>query len=222
MKERFFWFSGHCWKEKYANSMFTGLHLNNVRCCDNYTSALPHFHITFDTWKNTVMHYMQVSIFGHSALAWMTELKRSHDIPWMLRGIRFTEYMCLYVYPLHIFLVQIQTDSWNTNQNAPQREKKVSVTDLVWCNDQPSDCLVQCGFIFAFKTQPSKQGCCIDIIHDIWYNKCMYKLYNPQHYWKYQCRLLDCVTWSQFPVLPYDLSFPSWITQCVMWVRQIS
>lgn len=50
----------------------------------HYPSALPHFHITFETWKNTVIRNMEMSIFRCLALSLMAELNRSHDSPWKL------------------------------------------------------------------------------------------------------------------------------------------
>lgn len=125
----------------YADSMLTGLHQNNVHYCDLIT-PLPFLISTLHLRRErTLWSTMKTSIFRHPVLAWMAELKWSHDIPWMLRAIAFTACACTSIHRQLLFFQLIQRHSWNRNQNAPQREKKV--TDLVGWNDQFSDCLLK-------------------------------------------------------------------------------
>lgn len=108
----------------YADSMLTGLHQNNVHYCDLIT-PLPFLISTLHLRRErTLWSTMKTSIFRHPVLAWMAELKWSHDIPWMLRAIAFTACACTSIHrQLLFFSVDPETLMKQKPKCSTEREK---------------------------------------------------------------------------------------------------
>lgn len=138
----------------------------------NYTSALPHFHITFASCDPI---HGGVNIWASSpSVEWLNWTDRMAPSPECREASRPTEYMCLYMSSCqHIVLVH--PDRLMKQKTRIHRE---SVSDWPSCNNQLSDCNVALYSLIGHNQV--KQGYYNNNMNDEWYNNT--NIRNPQHY----------------------------------------